>query len=179
MKKTLKRVLIAIMVASVALGMASCGGGSPTATAKAYVAAVVKGDTKAIEKVATKYTVTLIGTFGEMAAKQYKEYGKITKTAKEIDGDEATVSLTYENGETEKVTLIKDKDKWLVTTVNLSLGEWQGDKDKETTFGTLGFFKDGTIILGDVVKGEWRAEKDKLALKVFGETETCDYKISG
>jgi len=114
MKKILKRALMVIAAASLALGMASCGGSSPTAAAKAFIAAVEKGDSKAMEKVATKNTVALIGMFGEKAADSMKEYGKITNTAEKIDGDKATVSLTFENGETEELTLIKDDGKWLV-----------------------------------------------------------------
>jgi len=113
MKKILKRALMAIAAASLVLGMASCGG-SPTASAKAFMTAVEKGDSKAMEKVATKDTVMLMGMFGEKAADSMKEYGKVTKTAEKIDGDKATVSLTFENGETEELTLIKEKGKWLV-----------------------------------------------------------------
>jgi len=114
MKKILKGVLIAVAAASLVLGMAGCGGSSPTVAAKAFMAAVEKGDAKAMEKVATKDTVMLMGMFGEKAADSMKEYGKITGTTEKIDGDEATVSLTFENGETEEVTLIKENGKWLV-----------------------------------------------------------------
>jgi hypothetical protein len=115
MKNILRGVLVAITAASLALGMASCGGGSsPTTAAKAFMAAVEKGDAKAMEKVATKETVTLMGMFGEKASNSMKEYGKITNTSEKIDGDKATVSLSFENGKTEKLTLIKDNGKWLV-----------------------------------------------------------------
>jgi hypothetical protein len=114
MKKILKRALIAIVAASLVLGMASCGGGGPTAAAKAFITAVEKGDSKAMEKVATKDTVTLIGMFGEKAADSMKDYGKITGTSEKIDGDKATVSLTFANGKTEELTLIKENGKWLV-----------------------------------------------------------------
>lgn len=116
MNKILKRALIAVTAALLALGMTSCGGGSsPTAAAKAFIAAVQKGDAKAMEKVATKNTVELMGLFSEKAAAAMKEYGKITNAAEEIDGDTAVVSLTFENGETEEITLIKENGKWLVS----------------------------------------------------------------
>ena len=116
MKKILKRMLIAVAVALLVLGMASCGDGesSPTTAANAFIAAVEKGDAKEMEKVATKDTVALIGMFGEKAADSIKEYGKITNTTEEIDGDKAVVSLTFENGNTEELTLIKEDGKWLV-----------------------------------------------------------------
>jgi hypothetical protein len=114
MNKILKGVLIVAAAASLVLSMTSCGGGSPTTTAKAFISAVEEGDAKAMEKVATKDTVALIGMFGEKIAESMKEYGKITNTAEKIDGDKAAVSLTFENGETEEVTLIKQDGKWLV-----------------------------------------------------------------
>ena len=114
MKRILKGALIAIAAASLVLGMASCGGSSPTAAAKAFIAAVEKGDAKAMEKVATKDTVTLMGMFGEKASDSIKEYGKITNTTEKIDGDKAAVSLTFASGKTEELTLIKEDGKWLV-----------------------------------------------------------------
>jgi hypothetical protein len=92
----------------------SGGGGGPTAAAKAFVAAVEKNDPKAMEKVATPDTVALMAMFGEKASSSIKENGKITKTDEKIDGNNATVSLTFANGKTEEITLIKDGGKWLV-----------------------------------------------------------------
>lgn len=114
--KAIQRITgIIALVAVIGFIVAACGGGgSPTAAAKAFVAAVEKGDTKAMEKVATKNTVALIGMFGEKASSSMKENGKITSTSEKIDGDKATVSLTFANGKTEEVTLIKDGGKWLV-----------------------------------------------------------------
>ena len=114
MNRILKRALIIITAALLVLGMASCGGSSPTATAKAFITAAQKGDSKAMEKVATKDTVTLMGMFGEKVADSLKDYGKVTNSTEKIDGDKATVSLTFENGETEEISLIKQDGKWLV-----------------------------------------------------------------
>ena len=115
MNKTLKAALAILIIVSLALAVGSCGGGgSPTAAAKAFMAAVEKGDAKAMEKVATKDTVALMGMFGEKASDSVKEYGKITDSSEEIDGDTATVSLTFDSGKTEKVSLIKENGKWLV-----------------------------------------------------------------
>ena len=115
MNKTLKAALAILIIVSLALAVGSCGGGgSPTAAAKAFMAAVEKGDVKAMEKVATKDTVALIGMLGEKAATSLKDYGKITNTVEKIDGDTATVTFTFENEKTADVTLIKEKGKWLV-----------------------------------------------------------------
>jgi ABC-type glycerol-3-phosphate transport system substrate-binding protein len=114
MNKVLKMALIAITAASLVLGLAGCGGSSPTAAAKAFMEAAQKGDAKAMEKVATKDTTQLMGMFGEKISDSLKDYGKITNTTEKIEGDKATVSLTFENGKTEEITLIKENGKWLV-----------------------------------------------------------------
>jgi len=115
MKKLMKGMLVAMIAALLVFGMVSCsGGGSPTATAKAFYAAVEKGDNKAIEKVTTSQTASLMALFGGMMREELKKYGKITGATQEIDGDKATVTLTFENGETDDVDLIKEDGKWKV-----------------------------------------------------------------
>ena len=114
MNRILKMALIAITAASLALVIASCGGSSPTAAAKAFIDAAQKGDAKAMEKVATNDTVKLMGLFGEKLSDSLKEYGKITNASEKIDGDKAVVSLAFENGQKEEIPLVKENGKWLV-----------------------------------------------------------------
>jgi len=117
MKNTIKLLAVAALVAVIGFAVTACGGGgggSPAAVTRAFLAALEKNDVKTMEKTATKDTVALMGMFGEKAADSMKEYGKITNTAEKIDGDKATVSLTFANGQTEELTLIKDNGKWLV-----------------------------------------------------------------
>ena len=59
------------------------------------------------------------------------------------------------------------------------VGKWQVVKDGEASDETMEFFKDGTVIIEDSVKGEWKAEKGRLTITVWGMTQTADYKISG
>jgi len=114
MKKLMKGMLVAVVMASLVFGLASCGGGSPSAVAKTFYAAVEKGDTKTIEKVTTSQTASLMALFGGMMKEEIKEYGKITGATEKIDGDKATVTLTFANGETDDVDLVKDGGKWKV-----------------------------------------------------------------
>jgi len=109
-------ILLIALAVVIGFTMAACGGGggSPTASTKAFLAALEKNDTKGMEKVATKGTMELMGMLGEKAATAFKEYGKVTGTAEKIDGDKATVSVTFANGETEDITLVKQDGKWLV-----------------------------------------------------------------
>jgi len=116
MNKLVKGVLVAVVAASLVFGMVSCGGGSPTAAAKGFVAAVEKGgDAKALEKYATAETAGLIAMFGEKAKTSLAEKGKITNTSEEIDGDTAKVTLTFANGETTDLDLVKVDGKWKVS----------------------------------------------------------------
>jgi len=117
MNKLMKGMLVAVIAASLVFGMASCGGGGgPTAAAKGFVAAVEKGsDAKAMEKFATKETAALMVMFGEKAKTSMAEYGKITGTSETIDGDTAKVTLTFENGKTQDLDLIKEDGKWKVS----------------------------------------------------------------
>jgi len=116
MKKLLKGVLVAVIAAALVFGMASCGGGGgPSAAAKGFITAVEKGDAKAMEKYATAETAGLIAAFGEKAKTSITEKGKVTDTSEEIDGDTAKVTLTFANGETEDLDLVKVDGKWKVT----------------------------------------------------------------
>jgi hypothetical protein len=63
------------------------------------------------------------------------------------------------------------------------VGKWVG-RFKHSAELELEFFKDGSLIIknkkGDEEKGTWTAsENGQLTLKVGGETETGNYKISG
>jgi len=114
MKKLVKGILVVVIAASLVFGLASCGGGSPTAAAKGFYAAVEKGDAKAMEKYSSKETAALIAAFGEKAQTSIKERGKITGTSEEIDGDTAKVTLTFANGDTEDLDMIKVDGQWKV-----------------------------------------------------------------
>jgi len=115
MKTQRKVIVVAILLASIAIGMVACGGGSsPSSVARQFVTAVEKGDTKALEKLATPQTAGIIAMFGEKAKTSMAEYGKVTNATEKIDGNNATVTLTFANGKTEDITLIKDDGKWKV-----------------------------------------------------------------
>jgi ketosteroid isomerase-like protein len=111
----MKRVLIIGMVCMAAL--VSCGGkaSSPSDAAKKFYAAALKGDAKAMEAVATPETVQMMVMFGEKAKTGLAEYGKVTDASETIDGDTAVVTLTFENGATDDIDLIKVDGKWKVT----------------------------------------------------------------
>ena len=111
----MKRVIMLAGVFCVLFVVGCGGGGSPSSAARKFFDALVKNDVKAMEAVATPETVQLIAMFGEKASGMAAAHGKITKTTEKIDGDTAVVTVTYEDGETEDVDLVKVDGKWKVT----------------------------------------------------------------
>jgi hypothetical protein len=109
-----KLLILAVLVSLVCLTFVGCGAESPSSVTKNFFAAVEKNDQKALEACSTPETVTFIAMFGEKASNSVKENGKITETSETIDGDTAVVKVTFENGETNDVKLIKVDKKWKV-----------------------------------------------------------------
>jgi len=99
-----------------AVFIAGCSiGGSPSSAARRFYAAVEKNDSKAMEQVATAETMQIMSMYGEKAKGMLTGNGKIKSTTEKRDGDTAVVTLTFENGETTDLDLIKTDGKWKVT----------------------------------------------------------------
>jgi len=115
MSKLMKGMSAVVIALALVFGIVSCGGGgSPTAAAKGFIAAVEKGDAKAIEKYSTKETAALMTMFGDKAKTSMAEIGKVNVTSEKIDGDNATVTLTFADGSSEDLSLVKDGGQWKV-----------------------------------------------------------------
>jgi hypothetical protein len=94
---------------------AGCGiADTPSSAARKFYTALQKNDTKLLGQVATPETVQTMAMFGEKVQGMMQAYGKITSTTEQIDGDTAVVSVVFENGETEDLTLKKIDGKWKV-----------------------------------------------------------------
>jgi hypothetical protein len=95
---------------------------TPTAAVRAYYKAVEKNDLKSLVKVLTEQGAqNITGLDAETLAVvrgAVQEYvaalGAVKSETEEIDGDNAVVTVTFENGE-EKVSVIKVDGKWKVT----------------------------------------------------------------
>jgi len=111
----MKRVMMLAGVVCVAFIFGCSGAESPSSVARKFYAAVEKNDSKAMGKVATPETVQMMAMFGEKAQGMMASYGKIKSTEEEIDGDTAVVTVTFENGETQDLDLIKVNGAWKVT----------------------------------------------------------------
>jgi hypothetical protein len=118
MKNTMKFLGVIALAAVIGLTAAACksgGGASPSSAVRSFHTAVEKGDAKALEKVATSETAALMAMFGEKAKEGVTANGKIKSTTEKIDGDTAVVTVTYDNGETQDIDLVKEDGKWKVS----------------------------------------------------------------
>ena len=114
MKKVLKGTLAILIVVSLVLAMASCGGDSPSAVARKAITAIEKADQRGINNTFTPDAAAMIGSMLEKAQGQMKEKGGVAKTEETINGDKATVKVTYNDGSTDDITLFKVDGKWKV-----------------------------------------------------------------
>jgi hypothetical protein len=115
MKKTLSLAGLISLMLIIGFAVTSCGGGaSPSNVVKQLYTAVEKKDAKKIEELMVPGAGTLVVSMLEKMEGTVKSYGKITKTQETIDGDKATVKVTYENGEQADFDLVKIDGKWKV-----------------------------------------------------------------
>jgi len=111
----MKRMVMLAGIVCVVFIAGCSAGGSPSQAARKFYAAVEKNDVNAMKQVATAETVQLMVMFGEKASGMITAYGKIKSTTEKINGDTAVVTLTFENGETTDLDLIKENGNWKVT----------------------------------------------------------------
>jgi ketosteroid isomerase-like protein len=110
----MKRIVVLLGIVSF-LVFTGCGNSNtPSSAVRKFFTAIEKKDTKAMEQVATTETVQLVTMLGEKSQGMITAYGKITNTAEEIDGDTATVTVTFESGNTEDFDLVKVDGKWKI-----------------------------------------------------------------
>jgi hypothetical protein len=87
---------------------------TPSSVATKFYEALAKNDMAALQEVATPQTVQTMAMLGEKMQGMVQAYGKISSTTEKIEGDVAVVTLTFENEETQELTLRKIDDKWKV-----------------------------------------------------------------
>jgi len=117
MKKTFYLIgLISIMliIGMVIIGC-SGGGSSPSTVVRQLHTAIEKQDSKKINQLMSAEAAAAVIMYGEKASGMISEYGGIEKTTETIDGNHATVEVTYKNGDKEEWELEKIDGKWKVT----------------------------------------------------------------
>jgi len=116
MKKYLYIAGLFSFILCLGLVVSSCGAGSsPTKVVKQLHAAIEKGDSKKVGELMTSDAAEMMVMMGDKAKGMLASYGSITNTRETINGDTATVVVTYQNGETNDFELIKVDGKWRVT----------------------------------------------------------------
>jgi len=116
MKNLNKLVGVIALAAIIALTVTACGGGgSPSAVVKKAITAVEKGDQKGIEATFTPEAASLMVAMLEKAKGQFEKKGGIDTMKETINGDKATVNVTYKDGTTDDISLVKVKGDWKVT----------------------------------------------------------------
>jgi hypothetical protein len=116
MKKAFSFTGLISLILIIGLAVTSCSvGGSPSSVVKQLHTAIEKGDSKKVGELMTSEGAQLMIMYGDKAKGLLAAKGKITKTAEEIYGDDATVTVEYANGEEEEFELVKINGKWKVT----------------------------------------------------------------
>ena len=120
--------LVSIMLI-IGLTVIACGkgGGSPSDVARQFWTAAEKGDFKTMTNLMDPESAEIMAALSEKmerAAEEdeeggmsdsIKEKGGLVKTEETIDGDTATVKLTFGDESTEDLKLVKTDGKWKVT----------------------------------------------------------------
>jgi len=111
---TYRKNLLLVTLLSLALVVVSgCGGGdTPSKTVEKFFTAVDKGDSATVDQVIGPGAGSMLTSpFGKMAVMKDGMPKSYTHT---INGNNATVTVTYGNGQTENFPLEKVDGKWLV-----------------------------------------------------------------
>jgi hypothetical protein len=124
MKRQKLTALVGALMA-LALAAAACGGGgSPTATVKAFYDAVKARDAAAIKATMSKGSLEMMETFAKASNKSLDDALKEPSSSpppatfeskdEKITGDTATVQVKDEKGNWETIPLIKEDGKWKI-----------------------------------------------------------------
>ena len=129
MLKILRAAGIISVMLIIGLAVIGCGGGkggnSPSGVAKQFYTAAEKGDVKAMTALMDPDSAQLIAAMAEKIEgtaenegsikKNVREKGGIIKAEEAIEDDTAKVTLTFKDGSTENLDLVKIDGKWKVT----------------------------------------------------------------
>jgi hypothetical protein len=96
------------------LASAACGEPGPARVARQFYATVESGELDQLYKYATPETVTTVAMFAEKFQGALALKGGIASTRETIDGDSATVAVTFGDGTSETVDLVRVDGKWKV-----------------------------------------------------------------
>jgi len=115
-KQILKWLAVAGLVL-VAFAMAGCPAArSPSATVREFYRALERNDMDALANVATPETVQMMALFGTKIQGMITTEGyTISSLTEQINGDTATVTIIFDNGEEETLDLERIDNRWKVS----------------------------------------------------------------
>jgi len=117
------RLFVLFGVGLLGLFVVGCGSPPPKKVATQFYTALEKGDSKTVGTLVTAETADILASFGPKMTEAAKMYGKVKSATEEINGNTATVTLTFENGKTDNVDLVKIDGKWKVSMQSSSGGK--------------------------------------------------------
>ena len=103
-----KNFLLVALLSLALVAVVGCGE-SPTSTVKKFYTAVDSGDSKTLEQVAGPGAGMLASPLGKTAVMQN---GMPKSYSQTVNGNSATVTVTFENGQTEQFPVSKVNGKW-------------------------------------------------------------------
>jgi len=113
MKKAAGLISLILIIGTALAGCA--GGGSPSSVVRQLHTAIEQGDNKTITDLTVSEAAGVIIKMMQTLQQTYADTGGIAKTEQTINGDTASVKVTYKNGDSDNYDLIKVDGKWKVT----------------------------------------------------------------
>jgi len=115
-KQMLKWLAVASLIL-VTFMMAGCPAArSPSATVREFYRALERNDMSALANVATPETVQMMAMFGTKIQGMIETEGyTISSLTEQINGDTATVTIIFDNGEEDTLDLVMVDGRWKVS----------------------------------------------------------------
>ena len=108
-------LLLIIIVVVIGCGR---GGASPSSVIRQLYTAIERGNTAAINELMVQEAAGMMIMFLSKAQEGLAEQGGIESTEETIDGDTASVIVTFRDGSTQEYDLVRVDGKWKVTFNN-------------------------------------------------------------
>jgi len=118
MKKAFYPIGFICLLLFCGLAFVGCAGrGSPSSVVRQLHTAIERGDNARISELMTPEAAALALKMLQNLQEAYAASGGITRTEETITGNTAVVRVTYRNGDTDVIDLVRVDGRWRVTLV--------------------------------------------------------------
>ena len=114
MRKLILKSVIAFVLIAMLINLIGCGSPSPSRVVRDLHNAIERGNNKAIERLMTDQAASMVIMMGEKMQESLADLGRITTIEEEIDGNTATVTVTYASGQIAEFDLVRENGRWKV-----------------------------------------------------------------